>query len=152
MHSIWTMAWHIGCGLFIVRVPSKENLADDPSRERYGLLKKMKADKHGTHIHTCIYHISFHASGNSGIWRTPPAFPECTSVGLPYGSHALKSSYGHASTSMFFFPCQVTAQRPAEPAVSTTTYFTPCVTCVLCASCQANAKRPAAAAVVINLV
>ena len=32
----------MNCGMFVVRVPSKENLADDPSRERYGLLAGMK--------------------------------------------------------------------------------------------------------------
>ena len=43
VHSIWMMAWQMDCGMFVVRVPSKENLADDPSRERYGLLAGMKA-------------------------------------------------------------------------------------------------------------
>ena len=42
VHSIWAMVWQMGCGMYVVRVPSKENLADDPSRERYGLLARMK--------------------------------------------------------------------------------------------------------------
>ena len=35
------MAWQMNTGMFVVRVPSKENLAVDPSRERYGLLAGM---------------------------------------------------------------------------------------------------------------
>ena len=34
------MLLDLGAGMYIVRVPSKENLADDPSRERYALLAK----------------------------------------------------------------------------------------------------------------
>jgi len=30
--------------MYVVRVPTKENLADDPSRERYGLLARMKVN------------------------------------------------------------------------------------------------------------
>ena len=41
VHSIWTMLWKMGTGAYVVRVPTKDNLADDPSRERYGLLKRM---------------------------------------------------------------------------------------------------------------
>jgi hypothetical protein len=36
-----TMALEMGVALYIKRVPTKENLSDDPSRERYGLLRRM---------------------------------------------------------------------------------------------------------------
>ena len=36
-----TLALEIGCSMYIKRVPTKENISDDPSRERYGLLGKM---------------------------------------------------------------------------------------------------------------
>ena len=36
-----TMALELECGLFVSRVASKENIADDPSRERYSLVKGM---------------------------------------------------------------------------------------------------------------
>ena len=35
------MALELGTALYIKRVPTKDNLSDDPSRERYGLLRKM---------------------------------------------------------------------------------------------------------------
>ena len=28
---IWSKLWDMGCGMYVVRVPSKENMADDPS-------------------------------------------------------------------------------------------------------------------------
>ena len=37
-----TMAWDIDAALYIKRVPTKDNLADDPSRERYDLLERME--------------------------------------------------------------------------------------------------------------
>ena len=37
-----TMAWDIDAALYIKRVPTKDNLADDPSRERYDLLEKIE--------------------------------------------------------------------------------------------------------------
>ena len=40
VHSIWTLLTELGAAAFIVRVASKENLADDPSRERYALLEE----------------------------------------------------------------------------------------------------------------
>ena len=36
-----TLALEIGCSMYVLRVPTKENISDDPSRERYGLLQKM---------------------------------------------------------------------------------------------------------------
>jgi hypothetical protein len=36
-----TMSLELECGLFVSRVASKENIADDPSRERYSLVKGM---------------------------------------------------------------------------------------------------------------
>ena len=38
-----SMALDLEAALYIKRVPTKENLADDPSRERYGLLQRMQA-------------------------------------------------------------------------------------------------------------
>jgi len=43
VHGIWTMALELQIGLYVSRVPTKENIADDPSRERYSLLKKLGA-------------------------------------------------------------------------------------------------------------
>ncbi len=37
-----SLEWNIG--LYISRVASKENLADDPSREEYGLMQRIKAE------------------------------------------------------------------------------------------------------------
>ena len=37
------MALELKCGLFVSRVASKENIADDPSREGYSLVEKMGA-------------------------------------------------------------------------------------------------------------
>ena len=36
-------ALELNLGLFVGRVPTKDNIADDPSRERYGLLQRMGA-------------------------------------------------------------------------------------------------------------
>lgn len=38
-----TLALEESLGLYVSRVASKENIADDPSRERYGLVKRMRA-------------------------------------------------------------------------------------------------------------
>ena len=43
VHSIWLMALELGTGIFVSRVPTKLNLADDPSREYYVLLERMGA-------------------------------------------------------------------------------------------------------------
>ena len=45
VHSIWTKVWKLGAGMTVLRVGSKQNLSDDPSRERYGLLDKIGATK-----------------------------------------------------------------------------------------------------------
>ena len=34
VHSIWAKAWQKSAGMWVTRVASKENIADDPSRER----------------------------------------------------------------------------------------------------------------------
>ncbi len=34
VHAIWLRAAELGISLFVKRVPTKENIADDPSRER----------------------------------------------------------------------------------------------------------------------
>ena len=36
VHSVWTKILELGANMYVVRVASKENLSDDPSRERYG--------------------------------------------------------------------------------------------------------------------
>ena len=43
IHSIWTLALEASISLYVSRVPTKENIADDPSRERYWLLDQMGA-------------------------------------------------------------------------------------------------------------
>ena len=43
-------AIELGMGIFVSRVPTKDNIADEPSREKYGLLKSMKAKKVEPHL------------------------------------------------------------------------------------------------------
>ena len=38
-----TLAIELGIGIYVDRVSSKDNIADDPSRERYQLLKEIGA-------------------------------------------------------------------------------------------------------------
>ena len=45
IHSIWLFAARLGCRLQVERVPSKENIADAPSREDYSLLETLKAER-----------------------------------------------------------------------------------------------------------
>ena len=50
MHDVFallsrSMALDLDAALYIKRVPTKENLADDPSRERYALLERMQAKR-----------------------------------------------------------------------------------------------------------
>lgn len=44
-------ALELGTGLFVSRVPTKENLADDPSRERYSLLEMLGAVRMEPFLH-----------------------------------------------------------------------------------------------------
>ena len=44
VHGIWTTAMELEIGLYVSRVPTKENIADDPSRERYCLLQRINAE------------------------------------------------------------------------------------------------------------
>lgn len=44
VHSIWAKILELDANMYVVRVASKENLADDPSRERYILLQRMAAE------------------------------------------------------------------------------------------------------------
>ena len=39
------MMYEMSCEMFVVRVPTKENLADDPSRERYVLIDGMRGHR-----------------------------------------------------------------------------------------------------------
>ena len=43
VHSLWKRSLHLKAPLWIERVPTKENLADLPSREKYELLHAMGA-------------------------------------------------------------------------------------------------------------
>ena len=43
VHGIWLEAWRLQVGLWIERVPSKDNVADLPSREQYRLLRQLRA-------------------------------------------------------------------------------------------------------------
>jgi hypothetical protein len=45
VHAVWLMAARGGYGLWVERVPTKENLADLPSREEYALLQQMGSVK-----------------------------------------------------------------------------------------------------------
>ena len=46
-----TLALKLQIGLYVSRVPSKDNLSDDPSRERYTLMKALKAERIDPVIH-----------------------------------------------------------------------------------------------------
>jgi hypothetical protein len=43
IHSMWMLAMKLGLGLMVQRVPTKDNIADLPSRESYDLLEKIGA-------------------------------------------------------------------------------------------------------------
>ena len=43
VHGIWKKAAEINARIWVERVPTKDNIADDPSREDYSLLDKLKA-------------------------------------------------------------------------------------------------------------
>jgi len=43
IHGIWLLAAKSNFGIFVERVPSHENIADDPSREDYALMKELGA-------------------------------------------------------------------------------------------------------------
>jgi len=43
VHGIWLRAAELGTGLYVGRVPTKDNISDDPSRERYTLLNGIGA-------------------------------------------------------------------------------------------------------------
>ena len=67
VHAIWTHAMRQCIGIFVVRVPTKENCADDPSREDYLLMERMGAVK----VYTCTDVI--HALGAAfGIAQVKP--------------------------------------------------------------------------------
>ena len=44
IHSLWYLIARIGCGAWFDRVPSEENVADLPSREKYELLRLLEAN------------------------------------------------------------------------------------------------------------
>jgi hypothetical protein len=44
IHATWLLAARGGFGMYIYRVPTKDNIADSPSREEYTLLEAMGAD------------------------------------------------------------------------------------------------------------
>lgn len=43
VHGVWLHAARTGYGIWVERVPTKDNIADLPSRESYGLLQAMGA-------------------------------------------------------------------------------------------------------------
>ena len=43
IHTLWLMASELGMSLHVSRVPTKENVADLPSREQYMLLNELSA-------------------------------------------------------------------------------------------------------------
>ena len=43
MHCIWKRAAELGLEIWVDRVPTHDNIADDPSREHYELLDKLGA-------------------------------------------------------------------------------------------------------------
>ena len=43
VHAIWKRLAELNVEMWVERVPTKENLADEPSRERYALLEYMGA-------------------------------------------------------------------------------------------------------------
>ena len=57
VHAIWTHAMRQCIGIFVVRVPTKENCADDPSREDYLLMERMGAMK------ACLCTVVIHMLG-----------------------------------------------------------------------------------------
>ena len=44
------LALEMGIDLYIRRVPTKDNMSDDPSRERYGFLRIFGASPPGTQL------------------------------------------------------------------------------------------------------
>ena len=43
VHALWLHAARVGYGFWVERVPSKDNIADLPSREAYGVLEGLGA-------------------------------------------------------------------------------------------------------------
>ena len=43
IHCLWLFAAKLKCELLVNRVPTSDNIADDPSREDYTLLKALQA-------------------------------------------------------------------------------------------------------------
>jgi len=50
IHAIWLMCAKCGCGAWVERVGSHDNISDDPSREEYGLLTQHGATWHKPRI------------------------------------------------------------------------------------------------------
>ena len=51
-----TLALELNAALYVDRVPSKNNIADDPSREKYDLLHRMGAIRAVPYLHTRFLH------------------------------------------------------------------------------------------------
>ena len=57
IHSLWLFAAKLNCQLQVERVPTKENIADGPSREDYHLLEALQAQKVDAHFDGSFLHI-----------------------------------------------------------------------------------------------
>jgi hypothetical protein len=93
VHSIWAVVWQMGCGMYVVRVPSKENLADDPSRERYGLLAGMKVPSSEAtvlHVHARGVRLVSMA-GDKGAPSARPPLPRRSGMGVACGDGTPRS-------------------------------------------------------------
>ena len=56
----------LGVQLYIVRVPTKDSLSDDPSRERYGLVEQLGVRmfaRVGDNVPCCMCSVVLFASG-----------------------------------------------------------------------------------------
>ena len=51
IHSMWTRAIELNMHMYVGRVPTKDNISDDPSRERYVLLDRVKAIRLAPWLH-----------------------------------------------------------------------------------------------------
>ena len=69
IHCLWLFAAKLNCRMQIERVPTKENIADDPSREDYKLLEELQAVRVKAKFEACFL--------DPGAWealRLPHAF------------------------------------------------------------------------------
>ena len=77
-----TLALEMGIDLYIKRVPTKDNVSDDPSRERYGLLNMLGASSLCTWFGGACLHVlalarppTSNRSWTSVSWTLSPGNP-----------------------------------------------------------------------------